>query len=62
MNPRNLSSYRQISNLSFLSKVIEKVSFPDSANHGDDHHLSSSELAVHTIPRRQPLWAFLTIW
>jgi len=39
MNPLDPSSYRPISNLSFLSKVIEKVVDSRLSEHKDDHHL-----------------------
>jgi hypothetical protein len=48
LDPEQLQNYRPISNLPFLSKVVEKVVASRISTHMDTHHLhDSSQSAYH---------------
>ena len=61
MNPQDLSSYRSISNLTFLLSIIEKVVNSRLSQHVDDHSLSNPSIQSAYRPYNSTKTAVVSI-
>ena len=62
-NPDDLNSFRAISNLSFLSKIIDRVVMNQFIHHADQNKNwlpPDSQLTDDLIPPSQQCWSYTT--